>query len=82
MRKMLDPTVPGWHGDAEAAVLLGESLPTRRRKRARGIGPKWVRHGRRILYADGSEAEYLTELQAKAEAASAPRGRGRPRKAA
>jgi hypothetical protein len=82
MKPMKRVSVPDWHTEEEAAELLGESMGLRRRNRRLNIGPKWVRHGRRILYQDGSEAEYLAELQEKAEAASEPRGRGRPRKAA
>jgi hypothetical protein len=72
--------VPGWHSEEDAALMLGESLNLRRRNRRRNVGPRWIRHGRRILYADGSEHEYLASLQARADAAGAPRGRGRPRK--
>jgi hypothetical protein len=82
MKPALPVTIPGWHSEPEAAAMLGESLQTRRRNRRAGIGPRWVRHGRRVLYEDGSEAAYLAGLQEKAEAASEPRGRGRPRKAA
>ena len=73
------PRVPGWHDEVEAAELLGESVPTRRRNRKRGIGPRWARHGRRVMHPDGAEAEYLAQQLAKAEAAASPRGRGRPR---
>ena len=82
MKPMKRVSVPDWHTEEEAAELLGESMGLRRRNRRAGIGPRWVRHGRRILYEDGSEHAYLRELQARAEAASEPRGRGRPRKAA
>jgi len=80
MKPMKRVSVPGWHTEEEAAELLGESMPLRRRNRRAGIGPKWVRHGRRIVYADGSEAAYLAELQARADAADKPRGRERPRR--
>ena len=82
MKPMKIPEVPGWHLEKVSAELLGENLTLRRRNRRAGIGPKWIRLGQRILYKDGAEAEYLEELQAKSEAASAPRGRGRPRKVA
>jgi hypothetical protein len=74
-----EPIVSGWHSEQAAAELLGEHIQTRRRNRSRGIGPKWVRHGRDILYPDGAEEEYLAELLAKAEAEREPRRRGRPR---
>jgi hypothetical protein len=73
------PRVPGWHDEVEAAELLGESVPTRRRNRRRGIGPRWTRHGRRVMHPDGAEADYLAAQLAKAEAAASPRRRGRPR---
>jgi hypothetical protein len=78
-RRNNKPAVAGWHSEEEAARLLGEHLQTRRRKRKRGIGPKWVRHGRDILYPDGAEEEYLAGLLAKAETEREPRRRGRPR---
>jgi hypothetical protein len=65
----------------DAARLLGEHIQTRRRKRQRGIGPKWVRHGRDILYPDGAEEEYLAGLLKKAEVERESPRRGRPRKA-
>jgi hypothetical protein len=79
MTRMNVPAVPGWHSEREAAKILGESLQGRRRNRRLRIGPKWVRHGRRILYPDGSEQEYLAGLLTQAEAAVAPPRRGRPR---
>src|ERR1700730_10273287 len=75
------PRVPGWHDEVEAAELLGESAPTRRRHRKRGIGPRVGRHARRVMPPDGAEAESLAEQLANAEAAPWPRGRGRPRAA-
>src|SRR6516162_4341066 len=66
--------------DEDAARLLGEHIQTRRRKRQRGIGPKWVRHGRDILNPDGAEEEYLAGLLKKAEAERESPRRGRPRK--
>jgi hypothetical protein len=78
-RRSNKPAVSGWHSEEKSAQLLGEHIQTRRRKRQRGIGPKWVRHGRDILYPDGAEEEYLAELMAKAEAEHEPRRRGRPR---
>src|SRR5262245_60912125 len=77
------PAIPGWHSEEEAAQLLGEHIQTRRRKRQLGVGPKWVRHGRVVLYPDGAEEEYLAGLlkRAEAEREAAPvRPRGRPRK--
>ena len=79
MKPMRALTIEGWHSEAKAAELLGISLETLRRMRRLKSGPKWVRHGRRVLYRDGSEHEYLLGLQAKAEAASGPRRHGRPR---
>jgi hypothetical protein len=81
MKPMRALTIEGWHSEAKAAELLGISLETLRRMRRLKSGPKWVRHGRRILYRDGSEHEYLLGLQARADAAGALRGRGRPRSA-
>ena len=72
------PSIPGWHDDHESARLLGEDIQTRRRNRRMGIGPKWVRHGRHILYRDGAEEEYLAEKLAKTEPERAPPRRGRP----
>jgi hypothetical protein len=75
MKPMRALTIEGWHSEAKTAELLGISLETLRRMRRLKSGPKWVRHGRRVLYRDSSEHEYLLELQARAEAASEPRGR-------
>jgi hypothetical protein len=77
------PAIPGWHSEERAAELLGEHIQTRRRKRQLGVGPRWIRHGRAVLYPDGAEAEYLAGLlkRAEAEREAAPvRPRGRPRK--
>ena len=79
-QKNRQPAVRGWHTEDEAARLLGEHIQTRRRNRKRGLGPKWVRHGRDVLYPDGGEDEYLADLLKKAEAERAPPRRGRPRK--
>jgi hypothetical protein len=73
------PAVDGWHSEELAARKLGETLPTRRRKRRQGIGPKSIIMGRHVLYRDGAEEKYLAELEAEAEASRKPRGRGRPR---
>ena len=81
LRRKFKPAVPGWHSEEDAARLLGEHIQTRRKKRQRGIGPKWVRHGRDILYPDGAEEEYLAGLLKKAEAERELPRRGRPRKA-
>ena len=78
--KNFKPCIPGWHSEEDAARLLGEHIQTRRKKRQRGIGPKWVRHGRDILYPDGAEEEYLAGLLKKAEAERESPRRGRPRK--
>jgi hypothetical protein len=74
MNPMKRPTIPGWHSEDVSADLLGESLQKRRINRRLGIGPRAVKHGRRYLYRDGAEEEYLTELQAKTGAA----GQSRP----
>lgn len=37
----------------QAAKILGISRPTLERWRGRGVGPRWVRHGRWIRYRIG-----------------------------
>jgi hypothetical protein len=82
MRPMKPPTAEGFHGEEQEAEELGWSLPTLRLNRRKGIGPEFIRQGRRVLYRDGGAARWLESLfQEQARARSQPVKRGRPRKA-
>lgn len=79
-RKNNEPDIAGWHSERESARLLGESLPTRRRKRRQGIGPRWARSGRHVIHPDGAEEEFLAQQLAATERNAEPRPRGRQRR--
>jgi hypothetical protein len=78
--KGLAPAVPGFRSEEEQAARCGITVVTLRRWRARGYGPRAVKIGRAILYAENADTQFLVEQAAAAENALEPRPRGRPRR--
>jgi len=74
---MLEPSIPGFITEKAQAAKSGVSLATLRRWRKRGYGPRAVRYGRRFLYREDADVEFLARV-AEAEAQQQPRRRGRP----
>src|SRR5215469_11144283 len=75
---MLEPSIPGFITEKVQAAKFGISLATLRRWRKRGYGPSAVRCGRRFLYPEDADAQFLARQAAEAEAQQQPRRRGRP----
>jgi hypothetical protein len=74
------PSVPGFIPEAEQADRCGVDTNTLRRWKARGYGPKPVKIGRFVMYAENANEQFLVRQAAKIDAERQPRGRGRPRR--
>jgi hypothetical protein len=81
MKPLAPLAIPGYITEAEQAVRLGQNLQTRRRNRRAGIGPTAVKVGRRFVYRDGADAEWLAAEEAEAARARAKTWRRRARHA-
>ena len=49
----------------QAARLLGISERTLSRRHAEGIGPRYIKHGRKIVYFEDSLLDWLASLERK-----------------
>jgi hypothetical protein len=79
--KRTPPIIAGHITEGEQAARSGVTIATLRRWRVRGYGPKPVRFGRFILYAQDANEQFIAEQVTAAENSHKPRGRGRPRSA-
>jgi hypothetical protein len=73
------PTLPGFFDEDVEAARCGVTVPTLRKWRYRGYGPKAVRIGRVWMYPENADTQFMFEQAAAAESARQPRPRGRPR---
>jgi hypothetical protein len=73
--------INGYINEAELANQLGVAVPTLRRWRRKGYGPKAIPIGRKFYYRQDAAPTFAAAQLKKAEAAGEPprRGRGRPR---
>lgn len=51
--------IPGWNSEKTVAERLNKSLRTLALWRKKGIGPRYSKLGKTIVYSDGAIAEYL-----------------------
>jgi hypothetical protein len=51
--------VPGYRTEAKQAERLGKTPRTLAAWRKRGIGPRWVRNGKTILYPEDGDIVWL-----------------------
>jgi hypothetical protein len=52
-------TIPGYHSEEEHARRRGKSLRTIRLWRRLGIGSRWTKNGKTVLYPDDADVEDL-----------------------
>jgi hypothetical protein len=74
------PSVLGYILEAEEAARCGITVPTLRKWRRRGYGPKAVKIGRTFMYSDDADTQFLADQATAVENALKPRPRGRPRR--
>ena len=72
MKKTQSPPVVGWLDPEAAAAYLSLSARTLENWRAAGVGPAFVRIGRRVRYAASALDEFVLREAKRSAKASAP----------
>jgi DNA-binding transcriptional MerR regulator len=56
-------TIPGYRTEEAQAERLGTTVRTLRLWRQQGIGPAWIKAGKKVLYSEDSDVRWLKSLE-------------------